>query len=100
MPEQATPLSCPLESLRSPVEIMLPLNVRSYGRDCCRFGAATNVEDADQVATVGENGKLLVLSLDEVQRDDELKNWVGVRAQAGRIVPMSFPRSNSFGPAF
>ena len=25
---------------------------------------------------------------------------VGVRAQAGRIVPKRFPRSNSFGPAF
>ena len=30
----------------------------------------------------------------------ELKDWVGVRAQAGRIAPKGFPRSNSFGPAF
>ena len=29
-----------------------------------------------------------------------LKEWVGVRAQAGRLVPKGFPRSNSFGPAF
>jgi topoisomerase-4 subunit A len=29
----------------------------------------------------------------------ELKDWVGVRAQAGRIVPKGFPRSNSFGLA-
>ena len=119
---------------------MLPLNVRSYWRDCCRFGAATNVEDADHVATVGENRKLLVFSLDEVNemtrgkglqrfKDgkladarvfkraegltwldsvgrtftlswSELKDWIGVRAQAGRLAPKGFPRSNSFGPAF
>ena len=30
----------------------------------------------------------------------ELKDWVGVRAQAGRLAPKGFPRSNSFGPAF
>jgi topoisomerase-4 subunit A len=98
--------------------------------------------EGDHVATVGENRKLLVFSLDEVNemtrgkgvilqrfKDgkladarvfkkaegltwldsagrtftlswSELKDWVGVRAQAGRIVPKGFPRSNSFGPAF
>jgi topoisomerase-4 subunit A len=30
----------------------------------------------------------------------ELRYWVGVRTQAGRLVPKGFPRSNSFGPAF
>ena len=30
----------------------------------------------------------------------ELKDWAGVRAQPGRIVPKGFPGSNSFGPAF
>jgi topoisomerase-4 subunit A len=30
----------------------------------------------------------------------ELKEWVGQRAQSGRIVPKGFPRSNKFGPAF
>ena len=30
----------------------------------------------------------------------DLKDWVGVRAQAGRLAPKGFPRSNSFGPAF
>ena len=30
----------------------------------------------------------------------ELRDWAGVRAQAGRIAPKGFPRSNSFGPAF
>ena len=29
----------------------------------------------------------------------EFKEWVGQRAQAGRIVPKGFPRSNKFGPA-
>lgn len=99
-------------------------------------------EGADHVATVGENRKLLIFKLDEVNemtrgkgvilqrfKDgqladarvfkkadglswsdsagrtftlswSELKEWVGVRAQAGRVVPKGFPRSNSFGPAF
>ncbi len=98
--------------------------------------------DGDHVAVVGENRKLLIFKLDEVnemtrgkgvilqrfadgnladvrvfKKSDgltwadsagrtftlswsELKDWVGVRAQAGRIVPKGFPRSNSFGPAF
>ena len=98
--------------------------------------------EGDHVATVGENRKMLVFSLDEVNemtrgkgvilqrfKDgeladarvfkkadgltwldsagrtftlswSELKDWVGVRAQAGRIAPKGFPRSNSFGPAF
>ncbi len=30
----------------------------------------------------------------------ELKEWVGQRAQSGRVVPRGFPKSNSFGPAF
>jgi topoisomerase IV subunit A len=30
----------------------------------------------------------------------ELKEWSGQRAQAGRIVPKGFPRSNKFGHAF
>jgi topoisomerase-4 subunit A len=30
----------------------------------------------------------------------ELRDWVGERAQAGRIVPKGFPRSNRFGPSF
>jgi topoisomerase-4 subunit A len=28
----------------------------------------------------------------------ELRDWVGERAQAGRIAPQGFPRSNKFGP--
>jgi topoisomerase-4 subunit A len=30
----------------------------------------------------------------------ELKDWVGERAQAGRVAPKGFPRSNKFGPPF
>jgi topoisomerase-4 subunit A len=98
--------------------------------------------DGDQVATVGENRKLLVFEIGEInemtrgkgiilqrfkdgglsdarvfKKADgltwldsagrtftltwaELKDWAGVRAQAGRIVPKGFPRSNKFGPAF
>ena len=30
----------------------------------------------------------------------ELRDWWGVRAQAGRLPPKGFPKSNSFGPRF
>jgi topoisomerase IV subunit A len=30
----------------------------------------------------------------------ELKDWVGQRAQAGRLAPRGFPKSTKFGPAF
>lgn len=98
--------------------------------------------DGDYVATIGENRKMLVFKLDEVNemtrgkgvilqriKDgalsdarvfkksngltwldsagrefslswSELKEWVGERAQAGRVAPKGFPRSNSFGPRF
>ena len=98
--------------------------------------------DGDHVATVGENRKMLIFKLDEMNemargkgtilqrfKDgglsdvrvftkkegltwldsagrtftlewSELKEWVGERSQAGRIVPKGFPRSNKFGPAF
>jgi topoisomerase-4 subunit A len=98
--------------------------------------------DGDHVATVGENRKMLVFPLGEVNvmargkgtilqrfKDgaladarvfhkkegltwldaagrtftldwSELREWVGSRAQAGRIAPKGFPRSNKFGPPF
>ncbi len=98
--------------------------------------------EGDHVATIGENRKMLVFRLDEVNemsrgkgvilqrfkdgglsdircfkksggltwRDSagrefslswsELKEWVGERAQAGRMAPKGFPRSNKFGSAF
>ena len=30
----------------------------------------------------------------------ELRDWVGQRAQAGRLAPRGFPKSNKFGPGF
>jgi len=30
----------------------------------------------------------------------ELRDWWGTRAQAGRLPPKGFPKSNSFGPKF
>jgi topoisomerase-4 subunit A len=98
--------------------------------------------EGDYVATIGENRKLLIFKLDEVNemtrgkgvilqrfKDggisdvrvfkksegltwldsagreftlswSELRDWVGERAQAGRLAPKGFPRSNSFGPRF
>jgi topoisomerase-4 subunit A len=98
--------------------------------------------DGDSVACIGENRKMLVFPLDEVNemtrgkgiimqryKDGklsdvrvfhkaeglswldaagrtftlsygELRDWVGQRAQAGRLAPKGFPRSNKFGPAF
>jgi topoisomerase IV subunit A len=96
----------------------------------------------DMVATIGENRKLLVFPVEEVNemargkgvilqrfkegglsdvrvfkksegltwRDgagrtytltmSDLAEWLGHRAQAGRLAPKGFPRSNTFGPAF
>jgi topoisomerase-4 subunit A len=96
----------------------------------------------DHVATMGENRKMLVFPLDEVNemtrgkgvilqriKDGalidarvfarkegltwldaagrtftlewkELGDWIGQRAQAGRMAPKGFPRSNKFGSAF
>ena len=98
--------------------------------------------DGDHVAVVGENRKMLVFRLSELNemtrgkgvilfraKDGgvcdvrvfakaagltwldsagrtftlewrDLKEWVGLRAQAGRVVPRGFPKSNRFGPAF
>ncbi len=98
--------------------------------------------DGDHVATIGDNRKMLVfplVELNEMARGKgvilqrikdgalsdvrvfkksegltwldsagrtftlpwaELKEWVGERAQAGRIAPKGFPRANKFGPGF
>jgi topoisomerase-4 subunit A len=94
-------------------------------------------EEADHVAVVGSNRKLLVFPLDEVpemsrgrgvilqryrdggladakafrlsdgltwqagagrtRTETDLTAWLGKRAQAGRMAPNGFPRSNTFG---
>ena len=98
--------------------------------------------EGDQVATIGENRKMLIFPLEEVnemtrgkgvilqrykdgslsdlrvfKKSDglswldpagrtftltmaELRDWLGQRAQSGRLAPKGFPRSNKFGPAF
>jgi topoisomerase-4 subunit A len=98
--------------------------------------------EGDHVACIGDNRKMLVFPLDQVNemtrgkgvilqriKDgvlfdarvftkkegltwldgagrtftlswSELSDWRGERAQAGRVAPKGFPRSNSFGPAF
>jgi len=96
----------------------------------------------DHVATIGENRKMLVFPLSEVNemgrgkgmilqrfKDgglvdarvffkkggltwldgagrtftlpwSDLSDWIGQRAQSGRLAPRGFPKSNKFGPAF
>ena len=98
--------------------------------------------DGDTVAVIGENRKMLIFPLEEVNemargkgvrlqryKDgglsdvrvfdkkeglswldpagrtftlpmSELRDWVGERAQAGRMAPRGFPKSNKFGPSF
>ncbi|HEU0159308.1 MAG TPA: DNA topoisomerase IV subunit A [Hyphomicrobiaceae bacterium] len=98
--------------------------------------------EGDMVAAIGENRKMLIFPLDEVnemsrgkgvilqrykdgglcdlrvfkKRDGlswldaagrtftlstaELRDWLGQRAQSGRLAPKGFPRSNKFGWAF
>jgi topoisomerase IV subunit A len=98
--------------------------------------------DGDLVASIGENRKMLIFPLEEVnemtrgkgvilqrykdgalsdlrvfKKADglswldpagrtfslpmaELRDWLGLRAQSGRLAPKGFPRSNKFGPAF
>jgi topoisomerase IV subunit A len=98
--------------------------------------------EGDTVATIGENRKMLIFSIEEVpemsrgkgvrlqrfkdgglsdarvfKKADgltwldpagrtftlpfaELRDWSGQRAQAGRLAPRGFPKSNKFGPAF
>jgi topoisomerase-4 subunit A len=98
--------------------------------------------EGDTVAVIGENRKMLIFPLEEVnemargkgvrlqrykdgglsdvrvfRKEDglswldpagriftlpitELGDWLGERAQAGRLAPRGFPKSNKFGPAF
>ena len=49
---------------------------------------------ADGLTWIDSAGRTFTLSW------AELRDWIGVRAQPGRLAPKGFPRSNSFGPAF
>jgi topoisomerase-4 subunit A len=113
------------------------MNVDEPAEACCCAPA-----EGDMVATIGENRKMLVFPLEEVNemgrgkgvilqryKDgglsdvrvfrkaeglswldpaartftlpmSELRDWLGQRAQSGRLAPRGFPKSNKFGPAF
>jgi topoisomerase-4 subunit A len=113
------------------------LNVDEPAEACCCVPA-----DGDQVAVIGENRKMLIFPLEEVNemargkgvrlqryKDgglsdvrvfhkkeglswldpagrtftlpmSELRDWAGERAQAGRMAPRGFPKSNKFGRTF
>ena len=49
---------------------------------------------ADGLAWLDPAGRTFTLPM------SELRDWVGQRAQAGRLAPRGFPKSNKFGPAF
>jgi topoisomerase IV subunit A len=49
---------------------------------------------ADGLAWLDPAGRTFTLPM------SELKDWVGQRAQAGRLAPRGFPKSNKFGPGF
>jgi len=49
---------------------------------------------ADGLSWLDPAGRTFTLSF------AELRDWVGQRAQAGRLAPRGFPKSNKFGPAF
>ena len=47
---------------------------------------------ADGLAWLDPAGRTFTLPM------SELRDWVGQRAQAGRLAPRGFPKSNKFGP--
>ncbi len=51
-------------------------------------------QKADGLTWLDSAGRLFTLPW------GELRDWIGVRAQSGRLAPKGFPRSNRFGPAF
>jgi topoisomerase-4 subunit A len=113
------------------------LNVDEPAEACCCVPV-----DGDHVAVIGENRKMLIFPLEEVNEMSrgkgvrlqrykdgnlsdvrvfnkkeglswldpagrtftlpmsDLRDWVGERAQAGRMAPRGFPKSNKFGPSF
>jgi topoisomerase-4 subunit A len=70
------------------------LGAAGFHTDNGKIADARVFKKTDGLTWLDSAGRTFTLSW------SELKDWVGVRAQAGRIVPKGFPRSNSFGPAF
>ena len=81
-----------------PIE-QLPEMTRGSGVRLQRYkdGGLSDVrvfKKADGLAWLDPAGRTFTLPM------SELRDWVGQRAQAGRLAPRGFPKSNKFGPAF
>ncbi|MGE0850833.1 MAG: DNA topoisomerase IV subunit A [Hyphomicrobiaceae bacterium] len=77
----------------------VPEMVRGKGVRLQRFkdGGLSDVRvfrKADGLTWLDPAGRNFTVSM------GELSDWVGERAQAGRLAPRGFPKSNKFGPAF
>jgi topoisomerase-4 subunit A len=77
----------------------VPEMVRGKGVRLQRFkdGGLSDVRvfrKADGLTWLDPAGRNFTVSM------GELSDWVGDRAQAGRLAPRGFPKSNKFGPAF
>jgi topoisomerase-4 subunit A len=55
---------------------------------------------ADATTFKKKKGLTYIDSADRTFTVTELRDWWGIRAQAGRLPPKGFPKSNSFGPKF
>ena len=55
---------------------------------------ARTFDETEGLTWLDSAGRTFTLSI------DDLADWIGTRAQAGRNVPPRFPRSTSFGPTF
>ena len=70
---------------------------RACGCSASRTAACRDVrvfKKADGLSWLDPAGRTFTLPF------AELRDWVGQRAQAGRLAPRGFPKSNKFGPAF
>jgi len=55
---------------------------------------------ADVKVYAGAGGLTWIDSSDRTWTVNELRDWIGARAQAGRLPPKGFPKANHFGPKF
>jgi topoisomerase-4 subunit A len=55
---------------------------------------------ADATTFKKKEGLIYIDAADRTFTVTELRDWWGIRAQAGRLPPKGFPKSNSFGPKF
>ena len=71
-----------------------PLVVEGLGRGTVALDGQWQFHLGDDLTWADPAGRTYTLAW------GELREWVGERAQAGRMVPKGFPRSNKFGPGF